>query len=212
MKTMIAVPCMDSLNVRFVQSLEEMNRVGQMSSCFCPGSLVYHSRNILAQAAVDNDMDYVLWIDSDMAFAPDTFDKLLEDIQKPGVDMVAPIMFCRREPFDPVIYDGVKYGFGEVAANIMHDYPRNSLFEVDAVGFGMILMKTEVIKSVQTEFGKNPFNLVPGFGEDLSFCIRAKHQGFHIWCDSRLKIGHIGSMCVNELTYDMYRASNGEMR
>lgn len=208
MKIMIAVPCMDMLNVQFVRSLEELDRVGSISTCFCPGSLVYHARNILAKAAVENETDYVLWIDSDMVFEPNTLTRLLEDIQRnEDVDMVAPIMFCRREPFDPVIYNEVKYGLGEVEANIMHDYPRDSLFEVDAVGFGMILMKTEVIKKVMEEFGDHPFNLVPGFGEDLSFCIRAKRKGFHVWCDSRIKIGHVGSMIVNEMTYDVYRNS-----
>jgi hypothetical protein len=27
-------------------------------------------------------------------------------------------------------------------------------------------------------------------GEDVSFCLDAKEQGFEIWCDPRIRVGH----------------------
>jgi hypothetical protein len=27
-------------------------------------------------------------------------------------------------------------------------------------------------------------------GEDVSFCLDAKEEGFEIWCDPRIRVGH----------------------
>lgn len=80
------------------------------------------------------------------------------------------------------------------------DYPENSLFEVDAVGFGCVMMKVQVLKDVM-EKENSWFNPYPGFGEDLSFCIRAKKSGYRIWCDSSIKVGHLSLTVVDENTF-----------
>ena len=48
MKTLIAIPCMDMLDVRFVESLSRLNPVGDVEIAFQPSSLIYHARNNLA--------------------------------------------------------------------------------------------------------------------------------------------------------------------
>ena len=45
-----------------------------------------------------------------------------------------------------------------------------------------------------------------GFGEDLSFCLRARELGAEIWCDSTIKLGHVGTAVYDE---DSYRAVSG---
>ena len=44
-------------------------------------------------------------------------------------------------------------------------------------------------------------------GEDLSFCYRAKELGYEIWCDSRVKCGHMSHQMITE---DFYKAFKGE--
>lgn len=48
MKTLIAVPCMDQLDVAFVESLTQMQTGGQAAVQFAAGSLVYDARNRLS--------------------------------------------------------------------------------------------------------------------------------------------------------------------
>ena len=37
-----------------------------------------------------------------------------------------------------------------------------------------------------------------GFGEDLAFCLRVKDLGKKVYCDSRIKVGHIGYKTFGE--------------
>lgn len=79
MKVFIAIPSMDTLSARFAQCL--VNLVNskhdfEVEVGFHIGSLVYDSRNKLAERAINSDCDYILWLDSDMTFMPDTLDIL----------------------------------------------------------------------------------------------------------------------------------------
>ena len=82
MKILIAVPCMDTVPSQFAQSLAVMNKVQNCAVAFQMGSLIYTSRNNLATMAVQNEVDYVLWLDSDMIFPPDVLQRLLDDRDK----------------------------------------------------------------------------------------------------------------------------------
>ena len=63
-----------------------------------------------------------------------------------------------------------------------------------------MLVKTELVKKVQEKYGL-PFSPILGFGEDLSFCMRARDVGSEIYCDSRIKVGHIGQYPFSEEGY-----------
>ena len=43
--------------------------------------------------------------------------------------------------------------------------------------------------------------VIPEFGEDISFCIRARELGYKLICDPRIKVSHIGRSVINETTY-----------
>lgn len=201
MKTMIAIPCMDSTYTIFDKCLDNLIPVGEISKVRNAGSLVYISRNAMSEVAVKENLDYILWIDSDMVFDDDLMQRLYKTMTENNLDILAPICFRRRKPFNPVIYKKIRFGlFGDNEVVEFDDYPENSLFEVDAVGFGCVMMKVQVLKDVM-EKENSWFNPYPGFGEDLSFCIRAKKSGYRIWCDSSIKVGHLSLTVVDENTF-----------
>ena len=204
MKTMIAIPCMDAVQTDFCRSLVNMRYVGDILFRFTECSLIYHARTQLCRMALEAEADFVLWLDSDVIFPPNLMEDLMADIQ--GKDMVTAIYYKRRPPFSPVIWKttrpGILPGQGEVIA--YDDFPEDGLFEIDACGFGAVLMKTGVIRDVANTFHET-FGPIPGFGEDLSFCIRARGCGYKIWADPALKIGHKGSMIINESTFHAFR-------
>ena len=76
------------------------------------------------------------------------------------------------------------------------DYPRDHVFEVQGCGFACLLMRVEVLEAMGI-YGV-PFFPVGGLGEDLTFCWRAKKLDIRFHCDSRLKIGHIMRVSVDE--------------
>lgn len=206
MRILIAIPCLEQTSSIFDQCLDNLDRVGQTKIARLPGSLVYAARNDLAEEAIRQEADYVMWIDSDMVFNHDLLSRLIESIE--GKDIVAPLFFRRKKPFNPPIYKSIKLNYGgEHEVEEYDDYPEDSMFEVDAVGFGCVLMRTKVLKDV-IEHNHTCFNPMPAFGEDISFCIRAKRAGYKIWVDSSIKIGHLSQTIVTEEFYKNYRSQN----
>ena len=208
MKTMIAIPCMDTVQTEFVRSLVRMRYVGEVQFLFTECSLVYHARTGLCRMAMEAGADFVLWLDSDVVFQPDLMEKLMEDIQ--GRDMVTAVYHARRPPFRPVLWKTITTGLlpENMVVEQYDDYPTDGLFEVEACGFGAVLMKIGVIRDVAQTFHQT-FSPLPGLGEDLSFCVRARNCGYKIWCDPDLQVGHKGSMIVNQ---DTFRAVRDRMR
>lgn len=196
MKTLIAVPCMDQVDARFMSCLATLEKPGEVTVATQIGSLIYDSRNSLAKIALNSETDYVLWLDSDMVFKRDILKRLLEHAEN-GKDIVSGLYFRRQPPFSPVLFKELELVDELGRWENYDDYPRDSVFEIAGCGFGCVLMRTDILADVALEFRKW-FNPVNGFGEDLSFCIRAKSLGYKIWCDSSIKLGHVGHLVVDE--------------
>lgn len=206
MKTLIAMPCMDMVHTSFMRSLLQMTKVGEVGFAISSSSLVYDARNTLAKQALQGEFDRVLWLDSDMEFKTDLMERLMNDMDENGLDMVGGIYFSRKEPIVPVVYQKVGYFHSDEddsvtpAALNYYDYPQNELFPCEGIGFGAVLVTADLIKKVQDKHGL-PFSPILGFGEDLSFCIRARDVGATIMCDSRIKLGHTGLRTITEEMY-----------
>ena len=209
MKTLIAIPCMDMVHTVFMKSLMGLNRVGQTGFAFSCSSLVYDARNTLAKQAVTEGYDRVLWLDSDMDFEPNLLQKLSEDMDE-GRELVSGIYFKRKAPVKPVIYKSLGYYKNEDESGVTpvavsyEDYPRDSIFPIAACGFGGVLVTTDLIQRVGDKFGL-PFSPIMGFGEDLSFCSRVTELGVEMFCDSRVKMGHVGLGTITEEVYLQYK-------
>ena len=208
MKTVIAIPCMDTVQTEFVRSLVNMRYVGEVQFSFTECSLIYQARTALCRIALNAQADYMMWLDSDVVFQPDLMERLMEDIQ--GRDMVTAVYHMRRPPFKPVIWKTIRTGLLPADTQVEQyiDYPTDDLFEIDGCGFGAVLMKTGVIRDVADTFHQT-FGPIPGLGEDLSFCVRAKSCGYKIHCDPRIQIGHKGALIVDQNTFRAYAGRNG---
>lgn len=146
------------------------------------------AREEAAKQLVAADMDYLFMIDDDMICPDDMFEKLYRH----NVDLVAPLAFTRNFPHKPVIYQTVE-GFDPVQQKDyflntqVRSYPKNSLVECDAVGFGAVLIKSDVVKRVPAP----RFMSTCGTGEDIFFCYQAKKQGYRVYMDTSIKLGHL---------------------
>ena len=204
MKTLVAIPCLDMVHTKFVTSMLNLGFAGECELTLASGSLVYDARNYLAKKAVDEGFDRVLWLDSDMTFEPGLFMQLSKHLDE-GKEFVSGLYFKRKKPIEPVIYKTCALGKdpeGRVIPVIesFTDYPVNSLFEIKACGFGVVMMQTSVIKRVMDKYGL-PFFPAQGFGEDLVFCYRCRKTGITMYCDSSIKARHISYYEVGEETY-----------
>ena len=203
MKTLIAIPCMDTIPVGFAQSLIYLQKGDNVSVLFKPNSLVYDSRNLISLTAIENGFDRVMWFDSDMMFQPDTLQILHNDMDNLECEMVTGLYVKRTSPITPVIYDVIeeptRQPDGTLERNIAPyiDYPRKAILPVAGCGFGCVLTSVKLLKEVWDKFGP-AFNPYPWAGEDISFCHRVNKLGHTIWCDSNVSCGHIGTYVYTE--------------
>lgn len=168
--------------------------------------IVHWARNSLAREVKDLVCDYtgekfthLLWLDDDHVFNPDM---ALYLAQYSKLDMVSALYYKRTEKPVPVVY--TREGVEEIEDELIHNtivIPPNTLFECDAVGFGAMLMRRDVLDRVPEPW----FTFDNKGGEDISFCVQAKKHGIRVWCDPRYKLGHIGDpQIITEATYKQY--------
>lgn len=206
MKIMLAVPCMDQVPTQFCQSLALLQKVGECTLTMQAGSLIYTSRNNLATKAIQAEADYVLWLDSDMVFAPDTLARMLDTAVERDIDILTGLYFRRVPPYSPVLFDRLDIKKNDVCSWSEFETIPEELFEVGGCGFGCVLVNTEVFLSVQSQFN-NMFSPLGNNGEDVAFCWRARQCGYKIWCDPSIICGHIGKVVIDDKFYKAFKAA-----
>lgn len=187
-----------------------MIRPGDCRSAVMMSSLIYDARNQLAAKAVKDGFDRILWLDSDMQFDADLLVRLAEDMEQNDLDYVCGLYFARKAETHPIIYKDLIYNIEPerqvliAKAEKYEDYPKDGIFEIAASGFGAVLVKCSAVEKLIKAYGQ-PFSPMPGFGEDITFCWRMKEQGMKMYCDSRVKLGHMASLPITEAIYEAQR-------
>lgn len=197
MKTLVCIPCMESVPTDFVRCLITLQSVGETRFAFTRSSLVYDARHILASQAIMNGFDRVLWLDSDMTFTADLLVKLSATMDETGADLVSGLYFTRKNEPKPVLFSKCR----KDAFEMYDPYPKDAVFDIDGCGFGGVLMTTALLCAVGDKY-QTIFAPYVGYGEDVSFCMRARETGAKMVCDSRIKLGHIGYRIITEETYE----------
>jgi len=195
-KILICVPSMDMVAAGFAQSLAMLQKGGNETAImFQVGSLIYEARNKLAKQAIKMGAEWTMWFDSDMIFPPETMIKLLEH----NAPIVSGAYFRRSPPYHLVAFDEC-----DTKNRKWTDLklPTETV-SCGGVGFGCVLVKTDVLFDVAAKF-QTWFEPMNGFGEDLSFCWRARECGYDILLDPSVSCGHIGHITVNESFYKAY--------
>jgi len=158
--------------------------IGIIEGCFTPVA-----RERICETAVQAGMDFVFMFDDDMILPMDCVEKLLRH----DLDIVAALAFMKRPPHHPVIFSqrrGFENGKMYFSTDTIQNYPKNSLFECDAVGFGAVLIKVDLLKKMPTPW----FQSTCGTGEDLLFCFNAKqHANAPTYVDTSVKAGHLAA-------------------
>ena len=152
--------------------------------CFKGGTLVYNGREALAAEAINSGYTHVLWLDADMVFNPDVFEKLYAH----GESFVTGVYKSRHAPYKSCIFKSLE------PDERVEQFP-DSLFEIEGCGFGIVLTETKMLYDVWKANG-NMFLPNAEYGEDLAFCDRASKCGYKLYCDPSVRAGHIGFVVV----------------
>ena len=202
-KVFIAVPSMDTLPALFCQSLALLQRAGDTMIGFEVGSLVYNARNNLARQAIKAEADWILWLDSDMVFGPDLLQRMMKVCTENDIDFLTALCFRRKPPYTPCLFDRLEKIDKGASYTALLSVPEGR-FKVGGCGFAGVLISTQVILDVGAKFNGRMFDPLEGFGEDVSFCWRARQCGYDIWCDSDIELGHVGSCVVTRGYFEAF--------
>lgn len=197
MKMLIGVPTTGQVEIEYVNSILKLSRTINADIQHSSGSLVYAARNDFVKAAIDGEYTHLMFIDSDMVFNADALNVLLHHDK----DIVSGSIFSRVKPYQPCFYTKLRLGEpGEIECERVKTL-QDGLQEVEGVGTAFLLVKTKVYQDIIDKLNIYPFHPIPGYGEDLSFCVRARQCGYKIYVDNDLIIGHIGKVVVTKADY-----------
>lgn len=189
-KILIAIPTARNIEVETFKAIYDLEvpEGYQTTFQYFYGYNIDQVRNLIADWVVKS-FDYLFSVDSDIAFPPDTLKKLLAHDR----DVVSGL-YIQRKPGQHIleIYEANDHGG---VSNIPYGKLKGrNLVEVQGCGFGCVLVKAEVMRSI----GYPQFKYYSALdhrntvSEDVDFCKKALAKGFRIWADPTIKCRHIG--------------------
>jgi hypothetical protein len=185
-KITIGIPTRGEVNIRTTKSLME-NIVGLINEYeiqldFRLGTYVHQMRNEIVYSAIENQSDYLMFIDSDLDFPSNGIRILLSH----NKDVVGGCYNIKKLPAK-----GTVKGLGKNGVICEHEMSKE-LEKVYAIPTGFMLIKLPAIKYMPHpfDFDRYPDGML--IGEDVNFCKRLNEMGKEIWCDGSISIGHIG--------------------
>lgn len=146
-------------------------------------------RNFTASFALEQDADYLMFIDDDVLVQPETY-KSLREADK---DVIMALTFIRSYPFRPMLFERKFTHNQNLVLDIYDEYRNNindnGLVECYAVGFSCVLIKTSLLKKCSKPY----FVTAAGHTEDVYFCCKAKKEveGVSIFVDTKCPTGHV---------------------
>lgn len=146
------------------------------------------ARNMAAQNAIDDGLDYLFFVDSDMDFPTDTLARL----KACEADIACTDMWSRNIPSFRCVMRTVedKEGKGKMAV----PYNGTGVEDIDVCGMACTLIRTSLLKKMKEALRGEPvWFQSASHGEDASFCFMAKELcNATIKCDFSITAGHWG--------------------
>ena len=178
----------------------------------------------VAEFLADSAAHWLWWVDTDMGFAPDTVERLLEAADPSERPIVGALCFANRE----VDNDGMGGRRAVAAPMILHwktidgesgfdprwDYPRDTVVRCEGVGSACVLIHRSVFERLAEKFGPNWYSRARNpstnamISEDLSFCVRVNALEIPIHVHTGVPTTHAKWMWLGEEDYWRQRALN----
>jgi len=170
-----------------IYRLDKPDNVHIHLECFY-GYNVDQVRNLISYFGIRNNFDYVFFVDSDIVLPQDALTQLLAH----GKDVITGV-YIQRKPNQsiPEIYP-ISGGPNIVDPSF---YKQKSIVEIGSCGFGGVLVKTNVLKTVGYPqfYYHDSLDFKYTISEDTDFCRKARDAGFKIYVVPWLRYEHIGT-------------------
>lgn len=193
-------------------------RGGWLATKYGTGGIAQARNDTVARFLADCDSDWLLWVDTDMGFAPDSVDRLLDAAHHRDRPVVGGLCFMMREVDvdgmggmivqpKPTIFgwftDGDKEGFQAV-----DDYPRDTVIPAAATGSAFIVIHRTALQKIADQYGPEWYtqtrNPTTGMmlSEDLAFCMRLAAVELPLHIHTGVKTTHLKQAWLDERLFD----------
>lgn len=196
----VLVPVSDRLEPECEEALATLSKRGYEVRRMLGHSAIDMARCLMAQTALDDGFEELMWIDGDVGFEPDAVD-LLRAHGRPIACGIYPkkgqrSLACHVEPGTREIVFGEKGGLVPLryaATGFLHT--RRAVYERIAAALALPRCNARFGKAFYPWF--QPL-VIPDegghwyLGEDYAFCERARQAGFSIVADTTIRLRHVG--------------------
>ena len=195
--------CFDIVqNGMSIQISQDYSSMVNFARCKCLGANVLRGPD---QIPWDGKLeyDYQIWIDSDIVFNTAQFWQLL-DLANNGEEekeIVAGWYATEDGTTTSVAHWLEEDDFRKNGGVMNHETvesisKRKKPFTVDYTGFGWVCIQKGVFEKLPYPWFAPKMQVFESgavqdmCGEDVSFCLDALEEGYEIWCDPRIRVGH----------------------
>ena len=193
------------------------------------GGLV-EARNRIAATFLETGHEWLLSLDTDMGFAPDTLNRLVAAAHPTERPVVGALCFINSEirsdgmggvvtaPKPSIFFwgttpDGPNGEKGGTGFLPMIEYPADTLIECSGTGAACILVHRSVFEKMQAKWGHNYYGQIANpdggqaFSEDFSFCIRCAEFGVPVHVHTGIKTTHQKVIFLQEDHHQQFLAA-----
>ena len=227
LKVAICIPCYGDPKAKFMQSLLNMVNyfhvsqlqdadgtpyVKEVETFIVSGSMLTECRHRLIAEALAWEADWILCLDADHTFPPQTLDMLLQ--------RNLPIVGCnyarRQIPTAPTAakLNSVGIGWENLVYTTKEKAEANEVEEVSHLGMGVVLLKASIFDALAYHAEQTGGSLMPLFqfttnetgkaikGEDVWFFDKCRAAGVPVHCDHHVSwlVGHCMDTIITNAT------------
>lgn len=145
-----------------------------------------HCRDILVDNGRDKNPDYMLWLDADQVYPPNTPEVLMKHVDdgKLVVGGVTP----RRDDGLPLVYKRT----GKNVFARTHDIATQvGVKQVDGMGMGGVMTHPKVFDKLEKPYFMMRWQNGAYIGEDIRFYEKCYRADVKVWCDTDLIYEHL---------------------
>lgn len=173
------------------------------------GPRIAHARNDLVKHFLDLDADWLFMVDDDMTFDSDALDRLLQSADPVERPIIGGLCYASgRDGYFPTMFLVSERGMNRIS-----EWETGTLVPVDATGAACLLVHRNVFLKMDHYpeawpwFQETTFDGVT-VGEDVTFCIRARADGFPIFVNTAVEFGHLKTVSIDSAYFKQWNLSH----
>ena len=178
------------------------------------GNQIGRQRQVALETWYDkSDMDWILWVDSDIVLTEDALQKVWLSADKNDRPVVTGTYFISKEneqslmaPY-PAVFQWVNGEEYKIA--YVHPLPKDALIQVGSAGFGFVLMHRNAITKMRQMHGAVPYFNETGIGEqfvseDINFFKLMHKAGVPLYTHTGALVKHIKRFALDIEYYKFF--------